>query len=537
MVENCNAENLYKIVVSHLKDVAGMTDYEIATKLVCVGADGASVMQGHRTGLCVRLQTTVAPYMLPIHCMAHRMNLAYKMVSNHENVAKLEDLIRELHAYMSSSPKRFLEFQKFAIGITDGKKLLKDVETRWISLYEPACRVREEYPSLVGFMHKYHHEVDRARDLFRLTDLETLLTLVGILPMLKEINTLMKHAQGRLIYIVDFIRMRKMVCQSLDILYCSQDSFDAPVFENWKDLLDLKNPNTFLRFNIHDHLCITVNGREIPMHILQKRQDITGSEREDVPVTRNLFESVIVETRIKLKQISETLSSEIRERFCKDKILEEMGVMNPNFWNTEGGRADFVRKHFHKSMGTIMEQFTKTSELKGMEIKGILNTDLLKFQSTNFATTMRNQYKNLDQPSESGAIARLWRGIYQSSILQEDISEYLRLYELCQTMILGSVEDERVFSALSFIKSKLRNRLDKNLESCMRCYVSRYSIETFSFDRAIAHWNSLCERRGVNNTATSTNIPNLESVIGSSSHSTEDNIEFDKAIDNGLFQL
>ncbi|KAH9325422.1 hypothetical protein KI387_005600, partial [Taxus chinensis] len=53
----------------------------------------------------------------------------------------------------------------------------------------------------------------------------------------------------------------------------------------------LKNPNTFLRFNIHDHLCITVNGREIPMHILQKRQDITGSEREDVPVTRNLFES------------------------------------------------------------------------------------------------------------------------------------------------------------------------------------------------------------------------------------------------------
>ena len=194
MVENCNAENLYKIVVSHLKDVAGMTDYEIATKLVCVGADGASIMQGHRTGMCVRLQTTVAPYMLPIHCMAHRMNLAYKMVSNHENVAKLEDLIRELHAYMSSSPKRFLEFQKFAIGITDGKKLLKDVETRWISLYEPACRVREEYPSLVGFMHKYRHEVDRARDLlFRLTDLETLLTLVGILPMLKEINTLMKH--------------------------------------------------------------------------------------------------------------------------------------------------------------------------------------------------------------------------------------------------------------------------------------------------------------------------------------------------------
>lgn len=211
----------------------------------------------------------MAPYMLPIHCISHRINLAYKMVSNFENVAKLEDLIRELHAFTESSPKQFLEFQKFTIGITDGKKLQKDVEMRWISLYEPACRVREKYPLLVGFMHKYRHEVHRVRDFFfRLIDLETLLTLFGILPMLQEINTLMKHAQGRLIYIVDFIRMRKMVCQSLDILYCSQDSFDTPIFENWKDLLDLKNPSNYLRFNIHDHLCITVNGRDIPLHIL-----------------------------------------------------------------------------------------------------------------------------------------------------------------------------------------------------------------------------------------------------------------------------
>ncbi|KAH9316632.1 hypothetical protein KI387_025259, partial [Taxus chinensis] len=148
MVEKCNAENLHKIVVSHLKDITGMIDYEIATKLVCVGVVGASLMQGYRTWLCVQLQTTMAPYMLPIHCMAHRMNLAYKMVSNHENVVKLEDLIRELHAYMARRPKQFLEFQKFAIGITNGKKILKDVETRLISLYEPACRVREENPSL-----------------------------------------------------------------------------------------------------------------------------------------------------------------------------------------------------------------------------------------------------------------------------------------------------------------------------------------------------------------------------------------------------
>ncbi|KAH9315622.1 hypothetical protein KI387_024249, partial [Taxus chinensis] len=41
------------------------------------------------------------------------------------------------------------------------------------------------------------------------------------------------------------------------------------------------------------------------------------------------------------------------------------------------------------------------------------------------------------------------------------------------------------------------------------------------------------QRRGVNNTATSTIVPNDETGIGASSHSTEENIDFEEAIDNG----
>ena len=42
----------------------------IAKKLVCVGEDGATVMQGKRSGLCVRLQLSTFPYMLDSHYMA-----------------------------------------------------------------------------------------------------------------------------------------------------------------------------------------------------------------------------------------------------------------------------------------------------------------------------------------------------------------------------------------------------------------------------------------------------------------------------------
>ena len=63
-------------------------------------------------------------------------------------------------------------------------------------------------------------------------------------------------------------------------------------------------------------------------------------------------------------------------------------------------------------------------------------------------------------------------------------------------MILGSMEDKKMFSALSFLKSNLRNKLDKNMDTCLRLYVTKYQIINFPFNRALALWRSDCERRG-----------------------------------------
>ena len=52
---------------------------DFKTKLVCIGSDGAAVMQGHKggvTGLLVKEQ----PLVQSIHCTSHRLELAYKDV-------------------------------------------------------------------------------------------------------------------------------------------------------------------------------------------------------------------------------------------------------------------------------------------------------------------------------------------------------------------------------------------------------------------------------------------------------------------------
>ena len=130
MTKSSTAENIYELVIDSLKKICGMDHSMIAKKLVCVGADGASVMQGQRNVLCARMQLSASSYMLSINCMDHRMHLAFEIVSKFSLVSKVEYLVREVHAYFFQSPKQFLEFKFFSDGVTNGKKLLKDDDTR-----------------------------------------------------------------------------------------------------------------------------------------------------------------------------------------------------------------------------------------------------------------------------------------------------------------------------------------------------------------------------------------------------------------------
>ena len=152
--DNATSETLFQLVKSNLIEYGAMDELTIVKKLVYVGVDGASVMQGQRNDLCTKMQTSCSPYVVGIHYMAHRMNLAFRVVKKFPSVNKVEDLVRELYAYFCQSPKHFREFQHFIDRNTDGNKLLKDVDTRWMSLDRPAHRVFSKYQSLIGLMYE-----------------------------------------------------------------------------------------------------------------------------------------------------------------------------------------------------------------------------------------------------------------------------------------------------------------------------------------------------------------------------------------------
>ena len=96
-------------------------------------------------------------------------------------------------------------------------------------------------------MYEHHSSVEKSQTLlFLLTDIETLLTLARILPMLHEMNNLVKMAQSCTMYIAEYTRIRKLTCLALDNLYIMEESFTCLAFTNWSKIIKIENDDFFL---------------------------------------------------------------------------------------------------------------------------------------------------------------------------------------------------------------------------------------------------------------------------------------------------
>ena len=159
-----------------------------------------------------------------------------------------------------------------------------------------------------------------------------------------------------------------------------------------------------------------------------------------------------------------------------------MSIVFPQYWFLN------CLTDFQKRIMTLINHFCKTKLINGVTINGILDESRLRDQSHSFVDIMREEYDLMENPNEEGVITKLWKNLGQRNLLRESIPEYFKLANLCLTMILGSVEDERVVSTLGFLKSNVRNKLDKNLDNFLRLYNSRYEIYSFPYDRALNIW-------------------------------------------------
>ena len=122
----------------------------IAQKVLSFGADGVSSLQGSRTGVTLQIKEKQAPFVIGVHCVAHRCNLTFKALSSLDIFGDIEKLLSVTYGYFCKSPKRYSEFRQLAeLTQTKGLKMLRNVQTRWVTLIEPLRRLLSEYRTLI----------------------------------------------------------------------------------------------------------------------------------------------------------------------------------------------------------------------------------------------------------------------------------------------------------------------------------------------------------------------------------------------------
>jgi hypothetical protein len=76
----------------------------------------------------------------------------------------------------------------------------------------------------------------------------------------------------------------------------------------------------------------------------------------------------------------------------------------------------------------------------------------------------------MEEPTNENPLTKLWRKVGQNALMINQLNEFLKLMDVAITAILSSMDDERTFSTLGYMKSKLCNRFGCYLDTCVKTF-------------------------------------------------------------------
>jgi len=138
VVDGTRVDNLTIIIMEALQKGRGFNYAFIVQKFLCFGANEVSTFQGTKIGVTKEIDINYAPLSIGVHCMAHKCNLAFKILSSLGIINNTKYLLQSCHSYFAHNPKWHLEFIKLIDMMeTKGLKMFNKVKTQWISLLDP----------------------------------------------------------------------------------------------------------------------------------------------------------------------------------------------------------------------------------------------------------------------------------------------------------------------------------------------------------------------------------------------------------------
>ncbi|XP_026736365.1 uncharacterized protein LOC113499954 [Trichoplusia ni] len=138
-LEEANAPTLFEHIVIFFRS----NNIPYKDNLIGFASDGANVMMGRNNSVVTLLQNEI-PNIFILKCACHSLHLCASYACA-QLPRFIEDLVRDIYNYFSSSPKRVAEFKNFQIFCNlKVHKLLHPSPTRWLSVHAAVKRILEQ---------------------------------------------------------------------------------------------------------------------------------------------------------------------------------------------------------------------------------------------------------------------------------------------------------------------------------------------------------------------------------------------------------
>ncbi|CAI0434959.1 unnamed protein product [Linum tenue] len=429
------------------------------------GYDGASNMKGQINGLksLILAENSSAYY---IHCFAHQLQLALVAVAkNHPEVGDFFKIVNSVMNLIGASCKRseFIRDAQAANERETGRGLNQEMalkrlgDTRWGSYYGALINLDSMFSDIIDVLDTIQNdptsETDTAIDAWRMSitlqDFNFVFILkltIEVLAITNELSLALQRKDQDIVNAMKLVRVSKTRLQEM------RDN-------GWESLLD-DVVSSCTKDSIH--IPIMHDVYVLPGRSRRKAPDITNLHHFQV----ELFYTVV------------------------DMQLQELN-----------NRFDEVNTR----LLTCMTCFSPESEFAAFDLEKLMC--LTRFYPAEFGsihdTIIRQQFIGYHRDVTADerfarlkGIDKLSSVMVETKVHQSYPSVYL-LLKLVLTLPVATTSVERAFSALSYIKNKLRSRIgDQFANDCLVGYIERDLLTNVDNECILHFFQNMKTRRG-----------------------------------------
>jgi hypothetical protein len=235
---------------------------------------------------------------------------------------------------------------------------------------------------------------------------------------------------------------------------------DSSLFLDFEWLPDLETHEMYLSFNVlaSKHNCYRI-----------------GGDGRRIPITRQEFDFVIIEVKRQAREAAMLMMEALDQQFPDVNLINALGVVFPQYWLQPNCHEMFVL-HLQVIISYYCQEkrFRPDAENSEAEllVQILSRRDLENQVSVFKATMLVNCIKIMESRdiTKTNPLTLLWLTLAPSNYLNGYMPEWFKVAQIAIVTVIGSVEDERTFSTLTWMKSKVRNRLSAHLDCTLRVY-------------------------------------------------------------------